>query len=295
MYHILHVLRHGSTLTKREGFIVCKGADGIEQTLPYADVRAVVIAARGVSISSNFLSAILDGDGIVLHCNERYQPCGLSAPLARIVDRNACLAQAARPEKLNARIWNALLRRKTENQIQVLRGLGIASPRLERALASGPLHEGDCAKTYWRLFFPHLGSNAFRARSAETNCGVNHRLNYGYAVLSALCHRSLLIHGLSPLFGVQHTTRYRTHPLVYDVMEPFRQFVDRMLAEFQPPPGEEPMKAWCKHVGSSLRECRVHHPRYSIKLMDAIDVACKSLADGYAARSVSPLWLPAMA
>lgn len=295
MYHVLHVLRHGSTLTKSEGFIVCKGADGTEQSLPYADVRAVVIAARGVTISSSFLGAILEGDGIVLHCNERYQPCGLSAPLARIVDRNACLAQAARPEKLNARIWNAFLRRKTENQIRVLRELEISSPRLERALASGPLHEGDCAKTYWRLFFPRLGSNSLRARSSETNCGINHRLNYGYAVLSALCHRSLLIHGLSPLFGVQHTTRYRTHPLVYDVMEPFRQFVDRMLAEFPPHPGEEGMKEWCKHVGASLRECRVHHPRYSIKLMDAIDVTCKSLADCYAARSVSPLWLPAMA
>jgi len=78
-------------------------------------------------------------------------------------------------------------------------------------------------------------------------------------------------------------------------MEPFRQFVDRMLAEFSPHPNEEGMKEWCKHVGISLRECRVQHPRYSIKLMDAIDVVCKSLADCYATRSVSPLWLPAMA
>ncbi len=295
MYHVLHVLRHGSTLAKREGFVVCKGADGVEQSLPFADIRAVVIAARGVTISSNFLGAILEGDGIVLHCNERYQPCGVSAPLARIVDRNACLAQAARPGKLNARIWNAMLRRKIENQIIVLKRLGISSPRLEQALARGPLHEGNCARTYWRLFFPRLGSNAFRARSSETNCGINHRLNYGYAVLSALCHRSLLAHGLSPLFGVQHTTRYRTHPLVYDVMEPFRQFVDRMLAECPVRPGAEGMKEWCKHVGAALRECRVHHPRYAIKLMDAIDATCKSLADCYAARSVSPLWLPAMA
>ena len=295
MYHVLHILRHGATLAKREGFIVCKGADGVEQSLPFADLRAVVIAARGVTISSNFLSAVLDGDGIVLHCNEHYQPCGISAPLARIVDRNACLAQAARPEKLNGRIWNALLRRKTENQIWVLKKLGISSPRLELALAGGPLHEGDCARTYWRLFFPRLGSAATRARSADTTCGINHRLNYGYAVLSALCHRSLLIHGLSPLFGVQHTTRYRTLPLAYDIMEPFRQFVDRILAEHPVQPGTEGMKEWCRHVGTSLRECRVHHPRYSIKLIDAIDVTCKSLADCYAARSVSPLWLPSMA
>jgi hypothetical protein len=36
------------------------------------DVRAVIIAARGVTLS-NFISGLLT-DAIVLHCDERYQP-----------------------------------------------------------------------------------------------------------------------------------------------------------------------------------------------------------------------------
>ena len=294
MYHVLHVLRHGAVLSKQEGFITCKSADGHEQSLPHGDIRAVIIAARGVTLTSSFVGAITAGDGVVLHCNDKYQPCGLTAPLPRIIDRNACLAQAGQPEKLNARIWNALLRQKTENQICVLEKWGLRSARLERALNQGPIHEGDCAKTDWGLFFPKLGARASRARSCDTDCGINHRLNYGYAVLSALCHRAILVHGLSPLFGVKHTTRYRTHPLVYDLMEPYRLFVDRMLATFPLRMDEENMKEWCKHVGASLRECRVRHPRYSVKLMDAIDITCKSLADCYATRSSRPLWLPAM-
>jgi hypothetical protein len=39
-----------------------------------------------VTISSNFLSGLLETDAIVLHCDERYQPCGWTAPLARTVD-----------------------------------------------------------------------------------------------------------------------------------------------------------------------------------------------------------------
>lgn len=35
---------------------------------------AVIIAARGVTLSSNFLSGLLETDAIVLHCDERYQP-----------------------------------------------------------------------------------------------------------------------------------------------------------------------------------------------------------------------------
>jgi hypothetical protein len=45
------------------------------------DVRAVIIAARGVPLS-NFLSSLLT-DAIVLHCDERYQPCGCPSSALR--------------------------------------------------------------------------------------------------------------------------------------------------------------------------------------------------------------------
>ena len=80
------------------------------------DVRAVIIAARGVTISSNFLSGLLETDAIALHCasprgvapvdafpgvagntprSERYQPCGWTAPLARTVDLKTFQNQTA--------------------------------------------------------------------------------------------------------------------------------------------------------------------------------------------------------
>ena len=47
-----------------------------EWRLPLDDIRAVIIAARGVTLPSNFLSARLETDAIVLHGDERHQPCG---------------------------------------------------------------------------------------------------------------------------------------------------------------------------------------------------------------------------
>src|ERR1017187_9474525 len=52
---------------------------------------------RGVTISSNFLSGLLETDAIVLHCDERYQPCGWTAPLARTVDLKTFQNQTAKP------------------------------------------------------------------------------------------------------------------------------------------------------------------------------------------------------
>jgi len=118
-------------------------------------------------------------------------------------------------------------------------------------------------------------------------------LNYGYTVLAALCHRSLIVYGMTPLLGVQHKPRYRAHPLVYDLMEPFRPCVDMMLAEFLLQP-EVDFRSWCKKVGNDLRDRRVQHPRYSLKLMDSIDMAAKSLAASYRERDPEQLWLPTL-
>jgi CRISPR-associated protein Cas1 len=96
---------------------------------------------------------------------------------------------------------------------------------------------------------------------------------------------------LLPQLGVHHKPRYRADPLVYDLMEPFRPAVELMLAEFMVQP-EVSMKAWAKKVGTDLRERRVKHGAYTLKLMDAIDASANSLARAYAAASHRMFWLP---
>lgn len=254
------------------------------------DVRAVIIAARGVTLTSSFVSAVLETDGIILHCNESYKPCGITAALSRVVDDRAFLNQASRPKRLNERIWNRLLVGKTLNQQHVLKRRELVSPHLDLALKSGHIDEGNCAKRYWQLFFPAIGWAA-TSRDRKENTAPNQMLNYGYTVLGALCHRSLLIHGLTPTLGVKHTTRYKSTPLVFDLMEPFRPVVDMMLAEFLMQE-DVSMKAWSRKVGTELREQRVQHERYSLKLMDAIDASASSMARSYASLSVEPFWVP---
>jgi len=289
-FHILHVLQHGATLAKERGFIVCRASDKSERRIPHEDLRAVIIAARGVTLTSNFVSAVLETDGIILHCTDSYQPCGITAPLQRVTDQRAFLHQASCPKRLNERLWGRLLRGKTINQQRVLEHRSLSSPHLELALKTGCIDEGNCAKRYWQLFFPAIGWAATR-RDRKENTTPNQMLNYGYTVLGALCHRSLLIHGLSPTLGVKHTTRYKSTPLVFDLMEPFRPLVDMMLADFMKE--EDPsMKAWARKVGGELRERRVQHERYSLKLMDAVDASASSMARSYAERAAEPFWVP---
>ena len=75
-HHVLHVLQHGAVLGRERGFITCRVEGQDDRRLPLDDMRAIIIAARGVTLTSNFLSGLMETDAIVLHCDERYQPCG---------------------------------------------------------------------------------------------------------------------------------------------------------------------------------------------------------------------------
>lgn len=293
-YHILHVLTHGALLARNHGHLVLRppknAEDARERTLPLEDLRAVVIAARGVTLTSNAISGILEHDGIILHCDERYQPAGVTAPLPRVTDLRAFRNQLKQPKKLNETIWHHLLVGKTVNQQRVLQERDLFSAHLERAVMQKQVDESNCARHYWQLYFPAIGwGGTIRDRKADT--APNRMLNYGYTVLAALCHRSLLVHGLSPQIGVHHLPRFRNEPLVYDLMEPYRPFVDQILAEFMAEPDiSEP--AWCRRIGTELRDRRVHHPRYSLKLLDAVDKSATSLASCYAEMKADMLWVP---
>lgn len=289
-HHILHVFQHGAILGRERGFITCRANDQPERRLPLDDVRAVIIAARGVTLTSSFLSGLLETDAIVLHCDERYQPCGWTVPLARTVDLKTFQNQTAKPKRLNEKLWHEMLRGKTLNQSRVLQHKQLRSPHLELALKQEVFDEGNCARRYWQLYFPAIGWSATK-RDRKEDTAPNQMLNYGYAVLSALCHRGLLVHGLLPQLGVFHKPRFRSEPLVYDLMEAFRPAVELMLAEFMLEP-EVSMKLWSKKVGRELRERRVSHGSYSLKLMDAIDASANSLARAYEQMTAESFWVP---
>jgi CRISP-associated protein Cas1 len=124
-YHVVHILTHGCTIGRDRGMLVCRppkeSVDTLERKRPLEDIRALVIAARGVTLSSNAISGILEQDGMILHCDETYSPVGLTMPLPRIIDTRAFMNQARQPKRVNDGLWHKLLMGKTANQQAVLK------------------------------------------------------------------------------------------------------------------------------------------------------------------------------
>ena len=88
----------------------------------------------------------LETDGIILHCDESYKPCGVTAPVERVIDQRAFPHQVSQPKRLNERPWQRLLRGKTVNQQRVLERKQLHSPHLELALKSGAIDKGNCVR-----------------------------------------------------------------------------------------------------------------------------------------------------
>lgn len=295
-YHLLHILSHGSSLFKVRGSLVLKNEkEKIDKKIPIEDVRAIIIAAKGISFSDGLLSALLAHHVIILHCNEKFSPIGLSAPMDRIIDKEVYLGQVNATKKNKQELWQKILAMKINNQMAVCHFLKIDIEYLEK----NKNNESSCARYYWANFFATLFQEKIRRRKDPDHL-ANKMLNYSYAVLTSLVHRSIVIHGLSPLLGIQHVENYHSHAFVYDVVEPLRPFIDLALAifchscleEIDLLDEEKVLKNWLKASQYFWQNIKVIFKNNRLKLVEAIDVYVSSLGHVFKEKEISKLWLP---
>ena len=88
--------------------------------------------------------------------------------------------------------------------------------------------EGQASRVYFQTLSAALpGEWAFAERSQHpARDAFNALLNYGYGVLYHRVEGAMLHAGLDPSIGVFHADGYRRPSLVYDLIEPFRGWVD---------------------------------------------------------------------
>ncbi|MEI2694062.1 MAG: CRISPR-associated endonuclease Cas1 [Saprospiraceae bacterium] len=93
--------------------------------------------------------------------------------------------------------------------------------------------EGNSSKTYWAVFSIALRKHVvFEGRDKrQPKDEFNKCLNYMYGILYGIVESSLLMTGIDPYIGMMHVIRHDRPVLVYDHIEPFRPWVDRMVSE----------------------------------------------------------------
>jgi len=261
--HELIVEQYGAFVSKHQGRlrVTVKGERVAEA--PLMHLQQVVIAASGVSLSSNVIAACC-GEGIPIHfVSSRGEPfAGLYAPglTGTVLTRREQLL--AYHDARGLEISRALARAKILSQAALLRYAGRyrqeADPELyaqleelggrvaahadELPALSGPdidtarerllSTEGRAARYYWDAWLTMLPAEygwAGRVGRGAQDV-LNAALNYGYGILYSQVQRAIILAGLDPYAGYAHADRPGKPSLVCDLIEPFRvPAVDRVI------------------------------------------------------------------
>lgn len=204
-----------------------------EVTKPIEDIGVVVFDNKRITLTSGLLEALLENACAVITCNEKSMPMGLLLPLYGNTTQNERFRkQLDASVPLKKQLWQQTVRAKINNQASVLSACAGTEVKCMRVWADD-VRSGDAdnvearaAAYYWRNLFPKV-EGFTRDRDGIP---PNNLLNYGYAILRAVVARSLVISGLLPTLGIHHHNRYNAYCLADDIMEPYRPYVDELVA-----------------------------------------------------------------
>ena len=209
-------------------------ADAVK-TIPIEDVGVVVVDNKQITITQGLMEALLDNNCAVITCDKSHLPIGLLLPFRGNTTQNERFRQqldASLP--LKKQLWQQTVQTKIGNQASVLqkcRKVEVGNMlKWQNDVRSGDPDnlEGRAAAYYWKNMFPEV-DDFTRDRDGGS---PNNLLNYGYAILRAVVARSLVASGLLPTLGIHHHNRYNAYCLADDIMEPYRPYVDELVASY---------------------------------------------------------------
>ena len=204
-------------------------------TIPVEDIGVVVLDHKQVTITQALLEALLDNNCAVITCDKSHLPMGLMLPLRGNTTQNERFRfQLDASLPLKKQLWQQTVQAKISNQAAVLklcrrREIGNMLKWQNDVRSGDPDNlEGRAAAYYWKNMFPEV-EDFTRDREGVS---PNNLLNYGYAILRAVIARALVASGMLPTLGIHHHNRYNAYCLADDIMEPYRPYVDELVAKF---------------------------------------------------------------
>ena len=224
--NILEIATPGCYLCRHRGFLEVRLKGEKLSQFPLDDISALIISGRGATHSSNVLAELGKRNIPVAICDSNFHPVTWVLPIEGHHAQSArMIAQAGASKALKNGLWKKIIQSKITSQAKILEaGAKNPTPLLKmipKVRSGDPDNlEAQAARLYWsQMFDPGF----LRDRKGP---GVNHLLNYAYAILRSCVVRATIASGLHPTLGLHHYGPTNSMCLVDDLMEPFRPLAD---------------------------------------------------------------------
>ncbi len=205
--------------------------DTSENKIPLEDIAFIILEDYKTILTSRLISEISKHYISLIVCDEKYEPTTITyAYNHHFKQLEMFELQCNVNAELKALLWQKIIQAKIYNQLLVIKDNNFNNEPIEllnnylETIEIGDVtnREGLAAKVYFRAIF---GTNFIRFNDDP----VNAALNYGYKILVSAFLRSLAAHGLVSYYGIHHKSRVNNFNLAYDLIEPYRPFVDEFV------------------------------------------------------------------
>lgn len=288
------IIDRGEKLIVRDNWLhIIVGEE--ERRLPLGDLYAVVLDNSRASVSQAAMTALSAAGVHLILCGAQHLPEAVLLPLNRHSTPFAAFQrQLTLNDEARALLWQAIVRRKIENQADCLRLAGVKHEKYEEIQAlAAKVEPGDVRNveaTAARKYFTALfGCTFTRADDDITNAA----LNYGYAILRSSVAKTLAGYGFNCVLGLHHKSPTNPFNLADDLMEPLRPLVD-LLVDTMCDELFEKLTAENRRELVSLVNLPVRFDGKTMRARYAIDRAVASLTSFLSTGSLDAFKLPTL-
>jgi len=269
--------------------------DGEVIKVPIDDISVIILEVHQVTITSALMSRLTESNIVLFTCDKTHNPNGVFIPFHQH-SRYTQVAhkQIAWSEPLKKRLWQQIVSSKVINQSQTLAYMGkdkvTQLQNYAKNVKSGDttMVESSAARVYFTALF-----GKFNRR--DDSDWRNSALNYGYALVRGAISRSLAAHGFLPAFGLFHHSTLNAFNLSDDMIEPYRAFVDMVVAEHYEAFIELPDTRFLPEHKVELYQLftmKTSIDDVSTTLLNSIEVCVTSLMNATLEKDVALLKLP---
>lgn len=267
------VITKRAKLDLQLGFMVVRGEHTTKVALN--EIAVVLIESTAVSLTTSLLAELTKRKVKVIFCDEKRNPSSeLVSYYGSHDTSNKIRKQIAWRQNTKEAVWTEIVSEKIRKQKELLELLGkeeaelLSSYLQQIAWNDETNREGHAAKVYFNALF---GLDFTRT---EDNL-INAALNYGYSIILSSFTREIVANGYITQLGLFHDNMFNQFNLASDLMEPFRQLVDKCVLGMKLEQFEHEEKMWLVDILN--QEVQIDGKIQYVS--NAIKIYCKSVFD----------------
>lgn len=240
------------------------------------EIAVLVIESQNVSMTAYLLAKLTERNVKIIFCGDDHTAQMEVVPFHGNYNASQRLQEQISwlPETKEG-VWRAIVGAKIRNQSALLREIG-RTKEADQLLGyiaelkgdDDSNREGHAAKVYFNALF---GKKFTR----DANIPTNAALDYGYAILRGAFSREIVSSGYVTQLGIHHRSVLNYNNFTYDLMEPMRPYVDRIVKAL---PSRD-LDADLKETIVNLMNLNVHINDAENTMLNTIRIYVRSVFD----------------